>query len=145
MPLSPPSPRPPQVLPLAPNRLAQAEMRAQTMDRWIDLLAREQGLHRLVYLRTIGSRGLLAREVAKLIAESSTAEGNRLFDADEAAPDGDDLGSRIIRAQWERRRAAWQAEWDAATTYDAEEAAATKAAFELLRAQAAAAAQEQPS
>lgn len=134
MPLSPPWPRPPQVLPLAPNRMAQRETAAQTTDRWIDLLARQQGLHRLAYLQMIRSRGLLAREVGKLIAESALAEGDRAFDADEPPPDGGDLSDRIARTQWRRREAAARAEWERDTTPNEDEARATAAGFAALRA-----------
>lgn len=82
----------------------------------------------------IGTKGMLAREVAKLIASSSIAEGNRLFDAGEDAPDEDGLGERITRAQYQKRAAERQREWDEATTYNEADAKATAAAFAALRA-----------
>jgi hypothetical protein len=82
----------------------------------------------------IHSRALLAREVAKLIASSSIAEGDRLFEAGEDAPDGAALHDQIARAQYARRERAKQAEWDAATTYNEDDARATAAAFAALRA-----------
>lgn len=90
-------------------------------------------MHRLAYLRMIGTRTILARDVAGLIATSSIAEGNRLFDADEDAPDGEGLGDRIARAQYERRVLLRQREWDEAITPNEADAQATAAAFALLR------------
>lgn len=134
MPLSPPLPRPPQILPLAPMRLRQRETAAQTMDRWIDLLARQRGMHRLAYLQLVQTRGLLASEVGTLIAHSSLAEGDRLFDADEPAPEGDALGDRIARARWDQRERARQAAWERDTTPNEADALATAAGFAALRA-----------
>lgn len=145
MSLSSPRPWPLQVLPLAPNRLLRREQAALATDRWIDLLARQQGMHRLELLHLLRSRHLLARDVAKLIAESNLAEGDRLFEADEPPPDGDSLGEQIARAQWERRTREAAIEWAAAIAYNAEDDALTQAGFAQLRALQAAqeAAQEQ--
>lgn len=77
---------------------------------------------------------LLARDVAALIVRSSVAEGDRLFDAGEEAPDGSELGDRIARAQWDRRQQQKQIEWERDTTPNEDEARATEAAIAALRA-----------
>lgn len=76
---------------------------------------------------------MLAREVAKLITASAIEEGDRLFEAGDDPPDGDGLGERITRAQWERRQKQKQIEWERDTTPNEDDAAATAAAFAALR------------
>lgn len=71
-----------------------------------------------------------------MIVQGATADGDRAFDANEDAPEGADLHAQIARAQFARRVAEQQAEWDKALRYDADADAATRAFFAAQKAQA---------
>lgn len=103
------------------------------MDRWIDNLAQLGGVDRLVLLRRVRTRTLLARAVAECVVASAQIKGDEAFETDARPPDGDTLDMRIARAQYDRRMRAAQAEWVRRTTPDPDEAARTALAMAALR------------
>lgn len=66
-------------------------------DGWLDRLSTKYALPRAVLVRMLRPPGALEREIGIWIAERATYRAQQLFDADESAPEGNDLWARAVR------------------------------------------------
>lgn len=66
-------------------------------DAWLDRLSTKYALPRAVLVKMLRPTGALEREIGIWIAERATYRAEQLFEADDPAPDGNDLWARAVR------------------------------------------------